>query len=268
MKIERKSLKLTATISCAVLYAVGCYITSYIVSPWGEGQFRPAVVIPSLFAVIFGPWPAGVGAALGTFIADSVNQGGFHIGSLIAAVPGNFLGFYLMGWYLRKKFTWGRFITASVLTLIFANLLVAILYVGVYMNLFLGSLPPYGLGGLTMFIVGLTIWWFVTMLPFVVLITPPLIRGAVNAFPYLMDNNVIEATTLGGVPEEGLVLSLLTPGVIMIIVGVGISYTALGTQLTGFFGVQAAELIKLMTFIGGFVLAALGGIVHLKTHRG
>lgn len=73
MKIERESVKLTATVSCAVLYAVGCYITSYIVSPWGVGQFRPAVVIPSLFAVVFGPWPAGVGAALGTFIADSVN---------------------------------------------------------------------------------------------------------------------------------------------------------------------------------------------------
>lgn len=268
MKIERESLKLTATISCAVLYAVGCYITSYIVSPWGVGQFRPAVVIPSLFAVIFGPWPAGVGAALGTFIADSVNQGGFHLGSLIAAVPGNFLGFYLMGWYVKKKFTWSRFITASILTLIFANLIVAVLYVGVYMNLFLGSLPPYGVGGLTMFIIGLTIWWFVTMLPFVILITPPLIRGVVNAFPFLMDSRVIDATALGGVPEEGLVLSLLTPGVIMIIVGLVISYTALGAQLTGFFGGQAAELIELMTYIGGFVLAALGGIVYLKTRQG
>jgi len=268
MKIERESVKLTATVSCAVLYAVGCYITSYIVSPWGVGQFRPAVVIPSLFAVVFGPWPAGVGAALGTFIADSVNHGGFHVGSLIAAVPGNFLGFYLMGWYVGKKFTWGRFIIASVVTLVFANLLVAVLYVGVYMNLFLHSLPPYGVGGLTMFIFGLTIWWFVTMLPFVVLITPPLIRGVANAFPYLVDDGVIEATLLGDIPEEGLVLSLLTPGAIIIVLGLGVSYTALGAQLTGFFGAQAAELIEIMTYVGGLVLAALGGVVYLKTRRG
>jgi hypothetical protein len=267
MKIERKSVTLTATVSCAALYAVGCYITSYIVSPWGVGQFRPAVVIPSVFAVIFGPWPAGVGAAVGTFIADSVNQGGFHMGSLIAAVPGNFLGFYLMGWYVGKKFTWGRFITASVVTLVFANLLVAVLYVGVYMNLFLHSLPPYGLGGLTMFIVGLTVWWFVTMLPFVVLITPPLIRGVANAFPYLVDDSVIEATLLGDVPEEGLVLSLIVPGAIMMVLGLGMSYTALGAQLAGFFGQRAADLIEMMTYVGGFILAGLGGIVHLKTRR-
>jgi hypothetical protein len=190
------------------------------------------------------------------------------MGSLIAVVPGNFLGFYLMGWYVGKKFTWGRFIIASVITLVFANLLVAVLYVGVYMNLFLPSLPAYGLGGLTMFIVGLTIWWFVTMLPFVVLITPPLIRGVANAFPYLVDDSVIEATLLGGVPEEGLVLSLLAPGAIMIVLGLGISYTTLGAQLTGFFGNQAAELIEVMTYVGGFVLAALGGVVYLKTRRG
>ena len=87
-----------------------------------------------------------------------------------------------------------------------------------------------------MFIVGLTIWWFVTMLPFVVLITPPLIRGVVNAFPYLVDDSVIEATLLGDIREEGLVMSLFVPGAIMIIFGLGISYTALGVQLAGFFG--------------------------------
>jgi hypothetical protein len=166
-----------------------------------------------------------------------------------------------------KKFTWGRFITASVLTLVFANLLVAVLYVGVYMNLFLHSLPPYGLGGLAMFIVGLTIWWFVTMLPFVVFITPPLIRGVANAFPYLVEDSVIEATLLGDVPEEGLVLSLLVPGAIMMVFGLVISYTALRPQLTGFFGQQAADLIEIMTYVGGFVLAALGGGVYLKRRR-
>ena len=118
-----------------------------------------------------------------------------------------------------------------------------------------------------MFIVGLTIWWFVTMLPFVVLITPPLIRGVASTFPYLVDDSVIEATLLGDIPEEGLVLSLLAPGVMMIVLGLGVSYTVLGTQLTGFFGEQAAELIEVMTYVGGIVLAALGGVVYLKTRQ-
>ena len=69
----KKSISLTvALISiCASLYALGSFITANIPSPWGAGQFRPAVVIPSLFAVISGPFPAGIGAALGTLIADS-----------------------------------------------------------------------------------------------------------------------------------------------------------------------------------------------------
>lgn len=118
-----------------------------------------------------------------------------------------------------------------------------------------------------MFIVGLTIWWFVTMLPFVVLITPPLINGVASAFPHLVDDSVIEATLRGDVPEEGLALSLLVPGALMIFLGLGVSYTALGAQLRGFFGGQAAELIETMTYVGGLVLAALGGLVYLKKRR-
>ena len=61
LKDRKPTLLLTATIMCAALYAIGSYVTAYIPSPWGAGQFRPAVVIPSLFATIFGPLPAGIG---------------------------------------------------------------------------------------------------------------------------------------------------------------------------------------------------------------
>jgi hypothetical protein len=264
METDRKTIQISATISCAVLYAVGSYITSYVVSPWGVGQFRPAVVIPSLFAVIFGPWPAGIGAAIGTLIADSANLGGFHVGSLIAAVPGNFLGFYLMGWYVKRKFTWSRFIIASLATLVFANFLVAVLYVGVYLNLFMGQLPQLSLGGLTVFIFGLTVWWFVTMLPFVILVTPPLIRGVTKAFPYLVSDDVNEATLIGGIPEKELVMSLLVPGLLMMGLGVSVSFTGLGVQIVGFFGEQAGGLIELMSYLSGLVLAFLGFLFYLR----
>jgi hypothetical protein len=49
------SLRAVLTALCAALYAVGAYATAYIPSPWGFGQFRPAVVIPAFFAVVFGP---------------------------------------------------------------------------------------------------------------------------------------------------------------------------------------------------------------------
>lgn len=264
MKTEHKSLRITATIMCAALYAVGSYITSYIVSPWGVGQFRPAIVIPSLFAVVFGPWPAGVGAAIGTLIADSANVGGFNMGSLIAAVPGNFFGFYLMGWYLRKKFTWGRFITASVLTLVLANFMVAVLYVGIWMNLFMGQLPQLGLGGLTVFIVGLTVWWFVTMLPFAVLVTPPLIRAVVKAFPYLVDERVSAVTLKASPDDKELTLSLAVPAVIMLGLGLVMTFSGFGVQMAGFFGDSAASLIEIMSYASAVILGLLALAVFLR----
>ena len=91
---QPKSVLTMATVMCAALYAVGSFVTAYIPSPWGFGQFRPAVVIPAFFAVLFGPMPAGIGAAIGTLIADSVKHGYLYHGSFLAAVPGNFIGFY------------------------------------------------------------------------------------------------------------------------------------------------------------------------------
>jgi hypothetical protein len=264
MSNSRVTLNITSATLCAALYAVGSYITSYIVSPWGVGQFRPAVVIPALFSVVFGPMPAGIGAAIGTLLADSANVGSFNVGSLIAAVPGNFLGFYVMGWILRKKFTWGRFILASNITLIFANLLVAVLYVGVYMNLFMAQLPNLPLEGLAIFVIGLTIWWFVTMLPFILIITPPLIRGVVKAFPSLVSEEVREKSLMGGIPEDGLAVNLLIPGVILLALGIAVSYTGAGQPLEAFFGLAIRNLISVIAYITSGVLCVLGLYIYLK----
>ncbi len=189
------------------------------------------------------------------------------MGSLIAAVPGNFLGFYLMGWYIKKKFTWGRFITAGIATLVLANLIVAALYVGVYMNLFMGQLPDLSVGGLFVFIIGLTVWWFVTMLPFVVLVTPPLIRAVAKAIPFIVDDELRDAA-LTNVPDRGLMVSLLVPGVIMLLVGLTVSYTAVGGQLEMLFGAQACSLIEVMSYASGVILAVLGGLVFLRVRSG
>ncbi|MEM0017680.1 MAG: hypothetical protein QXU23_04655 [Candidatus Korarchaeum sp.] len=53
--------RVSATGLCAALYAIGSFSTSYIVSPFGRGQFRPAVVIPALFSIIYGPEVGGWG---------------------------------------------------------------------------------------------------------------------------------------------------------------------------------------------------------------
>ena len=95
---QRKSILTVAMIMCAALYAVGSFATAYIPSPWGFGQFRPAVVIPAFFAAIFGPMPAGIGAAMGTLIADSVKHGYLYPGSYLAVDDLRFMGlFYRIG---------------------------------------------------------------------------------------------------------------------------------------------------------------------------
>ncbi|HDM88801.1 MAG TPA: hypothetical protein ENG65_02265, partial [Candidatus Bathyarchaeota archaeon] len=44
----------------AALYAVAIAVTSPIPTPWGVGHFRPGVVIPAFFSVVFGPFIGGV----------------------------------------------------------------------------------------------------------------------------------------------------------------------------------------------------------------
>ena len=257
----RPSIALMATVLCAGLYAIGSYMTAYIPSPWGFGQFRPAVVIPSFFAVIFGPMPAGVGAAIGTLIADSVKHGYLYEGSLFAAVPGNFLGFYLFGYIVRKRFTWGRFILASNLTLTLSNLVVAALYVFVFKVLYLGQLGNLSFDALVFLVIGLTVWWFVTMLPFVLLVTPPLIRAAATAFPTIVPEDVRTHSLQEELPETTFSLAVLVPGIIMLLVGLATSYTTLGVYLSNFFGASTRDLIQLMSYGSGGALSFLGLII-------
>ncbi|RLF22792.1 MAG: hypothetical protein DRN15_08085 [Thermoprotei archaeon] len=97
---------------CGALYCAGSLITAYI--PTGVIiQLRPAVVIPAVFAVLFGPLIGGVGAAIGTFIASIIRYG-TPILTIVSGTPANLACFYLMGyltWKLSEKA--GRYATSS-----------------------------------------------------------------------------------------------------------------------------------------------------------
>ena len=254
----------------AALYAVGAVATGQIRSPWGMGQFRPAVVIPAFFAAIFGPWVGGIGAALGTLIADSISHSELYIGSLISAVPGNFIGFFLFGYVLKRKFSWTRFITIANVTLVVANLIVAFLYVFAFKLLY-ANVPFFtalSSDTLIMLSVGLTIFWFVTMLPFVLLITPPLIVAVSNAFPSIVADDVRQST-LKELPKRSFALSMIVPGIIMILIGLATTYTVFGTYLsenftTSYFPAAVMALLQLLFYGSGIILSALGFIVLLR----
>jgi len=258
------SLLTVSMIMCAVLYAIGAYSTAYIPSPWGFGQFRWAVVIPVFFATIFGPMPAGIGAAIGTLITDSVKHGYLYPGSYLAAVPGNFIGFYLFGYIVKKKFTWGRFILATNITLTIANLIVAFLYIFLFKVLYLGQLKyvEMPLDVLTFLSIGLTIWWFVTMLPFVLLITPLLIRAVATAVPSVVPDAVRVHSLKQELPKTTFSLAILIPGLVMILMGLATTHTTLGNYINSFFGELTLGLIQLLFYGSGVILAVLGTIVY------
>ena len=269
VKVEKEnklpaSLIVVSTALCAALYAVGAYATAYIQSPWGMGQFRPAVIIPAFFATIFGPWTGGVGAALGTLICDSVKHGTLHMGSLIAAVPGNFVGFFLFGYIVKRKFTWGRFVLASNVTLVIGNLIVGFLYVFAYKLLYAQALKM-SWEALTLLSLGLTIFWFITMLPFVLLVTPPLIRAAALAFPGIVSEEIRMHSLKSEIPKKTFGLALAVPGIAMLLVGLATTYSPFGSYLaTNFastFTPVVMDLLQLLFYGSGIVLSVLGVVV-------
>jgi len=98
---------------CAALYAVVGRLTDLGVTVGGVA-FWPAAVIPAIFAVLFGPWTGGIGAAIGIFIRDMLFHGDPLL-SLTAGVTGNFAGFFIIGYISRRNLDWKKISTSAII---------------------------------------------------------------------------------------------------------------------------------------------------------
>ena len=105
---------------CAAVYAVIGRLTDLGLTFLGVA-FYPAVIIPAVFAVLFGSWVGGFGAAIGIFIRDMLFHGNPFL-SLTVGVPANFLVFFVIGYIsgtninLKKLATTG--IVAAVVVIV------------------------------------------------------------------------------------------------------------------------------------------------------
>jgi len=258
-----KSQRVVATALCAALYGATGYITSFIQSPWGFGQFRPAAaIVPVIFAVFFGPWVAGAGGALGSQITDTLTPG-YFLSGIIAGMPGNFIGFYLYGWLLKGKFSWRRFVLTSAFTLFVANLVTAAL-VAVFFALFLPGGIDLSIGiALT---IGLTAFWFITMLPFALIIDPVLIRIISRSRPDLTPPEVLRATLRDETREVAIVLILSG----CIVFAFGLLFLArpeiLDPAHTIYPSSFSAITLQLLFGGGGLIMMALG-IIFMLVNR-
>lgn len=106
-----KMLKLKAidvaglALNIALYVAVGYIFYSLIPISFGGVRFWPPVIVPAVFAVVFGPFIGGVGAAVGIFISDAIFGNNLLL-SLIAGVTSNFVAFFLIGYIAKKKIRW------------------------------------------------------------------------------------------------------------------------------------------------------------------
>lgn len=108
-----KAIQIAMIGVCAALYAVVGRLTDFGVTVGGVA-FWPAAVIPAIFAVLFGPWTAGFGAAFGIFIRDMLYHGDPLL-SLSAGVSANFAGFFLIGYISRKSLNWKKISASAVI---------------------------------------------------------------------------------------------------------------------------------------------------------
>lgn len=248
-----KALMVSLIAMNAALYAIAAYATAYIESPWGMGQFRPAIVIPVVFATLFSPLAGALGGALGTLLVDSVKHGQIYMPSLVAAVPGHLVTLLLYGW-ITRKFTWARFVLGCVVSLLVGNLVTAILYVW-----FVMGQPYVGL------IIGLTAWWYITMLPFAILLSPILIQAVVRSIrgvtregielrsiAELKTPTALALGVSGALMIAGGVILLAYPSAVADLFAVG-KFTSMKDTLT--------NMITWLSLITGAVLCVTAGAV-------
>jgi len=231
----------------AALYAVVGYLTSFGLS-FGGVAFWPAAFVPAIFAVLFGPWEGGIGAAIGIFIRDVVVIGQPLL-SFTVGVPANFVAFFLIGYFAHTQLDLKKTLLSLIIGIgvILAGLLLPTVFlqtvsksytrlstettvilfsVVMAVSLILFAViakywkefRSFGVGSITGMAVGALIiafgvwaysqllyaphgyftaplsgslaslvfvWTFVTELPFVLLISPPVVKACQAAFPFI-----------------------------------------------------------------------------------
>lgn len=92
-------------LNIALYVGLGYIFYTLVPISFGGVRFWPQVIVPAVFAVVFGPLVGGIGAATGIFISDAIFGNNLLL-SLIAGVTSNFVAFFLIGFIAKKKISW------------------------------------------------------------------------------------------------------------------------------------------------------------------
>jgi hypothetical protein len=105
-------------LNIALYVALGYIFYSLIPISFGGVRFWPQVIVPAVFAVVFGPLVGGIGAAVGIFISDAMFGNNLFL-SLLAGVTSNFVAFFLIGYIAKKKIRWATPVVAYGIATVF-----------------------------------------------------------------------------------------------------------------------------------------------------
>jgi len=269
-KTVSSAFKLSLISISAALYAVAITLTAFIPTPWGVGSFRPGVLVPAYFALIYGPFVGGMGAAIGCFIGDLV-QSAFGLTtpllSLVAGVPGNFVGFFLMGWLVKKYRSWSAFTIASFVSLLVGNAVCAIGVVG-YLSIFFPAWASLSIDIKLGAIFGFTFFWVGTMIPFVIPLMPAVLR-AVN--PVLFSNKgkleIIEITwgKTTATLRSTIFVSLVLAGLYAIVMFTPLGNLIFSEAVTG--SSVYTYWVKSLMLIASAIVIAFGFVMTVLIRR-
>lgn len=152
---------------------------------------------------------------------------------------------------------------ASYVTLSSANFLTAFLYLYLFKFLYLQQLVA-GLTDLLILSIGLTVWWFMTMLPFVLVVTPLLIKAVSASASSIVPKKIRESSLNGEFPTRTFGLSLLIPGLILIILGLLTTFTGLGVMMAAATKLPTVDPLRILLYGSGVTLVLIGSCSLVK----
>ena len=267
-KTMSNALKISLTSISAALYAVAIAVTSFVPTPWGVGNFRPGVLIPAFFSIVYGPLIGGAGAAIGCFIGDfalSLFNLTNPLLSLVAGVPGNFVGFYLLGFLVSKRPSWSSFVISSFIALVIGNLIAALGVVGFFSVVIpIWSTWPFDVKVAT--IVGFTFFWVATMVPFVIPLMPPLIK-AVKPMVSTAGGNPSNIEIRWGKPNDMLKSTVIVSLILAVLYSI-VMFTPLGDLIfsTAIY-TETTFWVKTFLLMSSAVIVAFGMIAAIFIQR-
>jgi hypothetical protein len=228
-----------ASLNAALYAATGALWTLFPITLFGV-RFWPQVFVPGAFAVLFGPWVGGIGAAVGIFIADVVYGHHDALLSLLVGVPSNLVGFAVLGYLSRRplssaarvgsitagvaapvilvaygvyafsgstlsmlvgvativvvlvvvpylaRSSWAQVQAASSIGLAFGSLIIGFGVVAYSSFFVMPQVLGLGSGALAIaFAYGTTLWTYLSEIPFLLILTPPIVRAVRATLPSL-----------------------------------------------------------------------------------